>query len=417
MITRRRFLRTAGGASLATLPAARLAMAAPLLAHQTDEWYAVQQAFAVDRSLTHLNNGGVCPAPKSVMDALSAHQAASNRRPFYAHQGEVAAQIESVRSGLANLLGCESEELALTRNTSEGMEICQLGIPMEAGDEIVTTDHDYPRMMQTWTQRSARDGIVIRSVPVGVPLMDPEDLVRSIEQAITPRTRLVMCCHMVDLTGQVLPIREIVRIAHTHGVPVLVDGAQTFGHLPFSVGDLKCDFYATSLHKWIMGPEGTGLLYVKREHIPKVWPLMPARAGMESDIRKFEDAGTRASAPFLALAEALRFHEGIGSQEKFDRLCYLRDYWLDGLSGEARVLLLTETGSAGALATVEVAEMDPLALRNHLWDRYRIRVRPIRQVNVSGIRVSPGIYTTLPELDRFVTVMKSILADGLPTPD
>ena len=413
MVSRRRFLRLGGGAAVLSATPLRIAAGVPL--HQTDDWYGVQQAFSVDRSLIHLNNGGVCPAPTSVLNALQAHQAASNRRPFYAHQGETAPQIESVRQRLAGLLGCDAEELALTRNTSEGMEICQLGFPMGPGDEVITTDHDYPRMLQAWQQRSAREGIVIRSVPVEVPLTDPARLVQAIASRINDRTRLVMCCHMVDLTGQVLPVREIVDAAHAKGVPVLVDGAQTFAHLPFQVADLGADFYATSLHKWISGPEGTGLLYVRRDHIGRVWPLMPCASDAVENIRKFEDFGTCPPASVLALGQAINFHEGIGAAEKFDRLCFLRDYWLDQLSGHDRVRLLTQTDRAGALATIEIESLDPVELRDHLWNRHRIRVRPIKQSGVRGIRVSPGIYTTLPELDRFVTVMKSVLADGLPT--
>ncbi|MFT5514885.1 MAG: isopenicillin-N epimerase [Rhodothermales bacterium] len=416
MVSRRHFIRTATGSAVGLAASPLLGSSgARVLAHQTDDWYGVQQAFSVDRSLIHLNSGGVCPAPTSVLRSLSAHQAASNRRPFYAHESEVLPQIESIRGRLAATIGCDPEEIALTRNTSEGMEICQLGIELNPGDEILTTDHDYPRMLATWGQRAAREGIRIRRVAVPVPLSDPTALVTSISDAITDRTRLIMCCHVVDLTGQILPVAEIVAAGHAKGIKVLVDGAQSFGHIPFRLADLGCDFFATSLHKWMMGPEGTGLLYVRRDLIRHVWPLMPAEDGLEDNIRKFEDTGTKCHAPALAVAEALQFHEGIGCPEKFERVRFLRDYWLDGLMDQDRIELLTDVTRAGSLATIAVEGLNPGKLRSHLWNQFRIRVRPIEQENVSGIRVSPGIYTTLPELDRFIAVMKTILNDGIPT--
>lgn len=431
MLTRRRFLGTAAAAtSLLGLPAALQAAASrragPALlptpsgtpqrvAQDEAYWQAVQQLFTVDRSLIHLNNGGVCPAPRPVQEAERAHQQAAHRHPFYAYQGQTRPQCEAVRQGLADCFGCDAGEIALTRNTSEGMEICQLGFDLQRGDEVLTTDQDYPRMLNTWTQRAAREGIVVRQVPLPVPLVDPGAFVAALEAALTPRTRLLMCCHMVDLTGQMLPVEAITAMAHRHGIPVLVDGAQTFGHVPCTAPALGCDFFATSLHKWMMGPQGTGMLFVRKDRIADLWPLMPAGAGQKNDIRKFEDVGTRPPAAFLALGEALSFHRSIGVERKAARLRYLRDYWLDALLPYDRIRLHTHRPAACALATIGVEGVDPLALRDHLWERHRIRVRPIRHAAVEGIRVSPGLYTTLAELDRFVEVMESVLRDGLPT--
>lgn len=377
-------------------------------------WGSIQQSFNVDRSLIHLNSGGVCPAPEFVQRSEVAHLLDSNRRPFYAYHGEIAPQLEQVRQSVAEEFGVAAEEIALTRNTSEGMEIVQLGIELKRGDEILTTSHDYPRMMQTWRQRAAREGIVIRTVDVPVPLDDPEAFVKTMDAALTPRTRLVMCCHIVDLTGQVLPVRRLADMAHRHGIPILVDGAQSFGQFDFKQSDLECDFFATSLHKWMMGPQGTGMLYVKKERIGSIWPMMPPVAGLENDIRKFEDVGTQAPARFLALGEAITFHRSIGAARKSARLRYLRDYWLDGVKHHGRIRSLTHLPDAHALATISVDGIDPLELRNFLWQDHRIRVRPIDESGVSGIRVSPGMHTTLSELDRFVDVLNLALRNGLP---
>ena len=423
MLTRRHFIKAASRAtalaSISPLGVWRPKQAPGFLPdpQTTDDesfWSAVQQSFTVDRSLIHLNSGGVCPAPWSVQDAEMAHLAAFQRQPFYHLMGEAAPRLESVRSQLADLLGSDAEEVAFTRNTSEGMEIVQLGLQLGRGDEVLTTSQDYPRMLRTWEQRAARDGIIIRKVDIPVPLEDPSDLVDRFAAAVTSRTKLIMCCHMVDLTGQELPVRPLADLAHRHGIPILVDGAQTFGHLDFTMADLGCDFFATSLHKWTLGPQGTGLLFVRRERISEVWPLLSASADLMDDIRKFEDVGTRPPARFLAVGEALAFHNRIGSSRKYDRLVRLRDYWLSSLSGFDRVLLQTQPDAAGALATIDVDGIDPVALRNHLWVRHRIRVRPIRTPWVRGIRVSAGLHTSFSELDRFLEVLQPVIRFGLP---
>ncbi|MEZ4700489.1 MAG: aminotransferase class V-fold PLP-dependent enzyme [Rhodothermales bacterium] len=379
-------------------------------------WGQIQQAFTVDRSIVHLNNGGVNPSPAVVQEAHLRHLSYAERMPFYVHRRMTMPQLEAVRAQLARAVGCDAEELALTRNTSEGMEICQLGIDLRAGDEVVTTDQDYPRMIATFRQRVARHGIVLKQFALPVPAEDPDEIVARFEACITPRTRLLMLCHMIDLTGQIMPVRAVTAMARRRGIPVLVDGAQTFGHLDFRMADLGCDFYATSLHKGLMGPHGTGFLFVRRERIPSVWPLMPAEDAGAGDIRKFEDVGTRSLAGFLAGAEALAFNQAIGAARKEARLRYLRDRWVYRLLAHDRVRLHTSLDPAFScgLTTVSVDGIDPIALRDYLWNTHRVVVRPIRHPAVSGIRVSPGLYTTLDELDRFVEIMESIIKHDLP---
>ncbi|NND73332.1 MAG: aminotransferase class V-fold PLP-dependent enzyme [Rhodothermales bacterium] len=374
-----------------------------------DLWAWVQQSFSVDRSIIHLNNGGVCPSPDRVLALQQQHVAASNRMPFYAYRSGIWPQLESVRESLANEFRCSSEEIALTRNTSEGMQIIQLGLDLRKGDEILTTEHDYPRMLATWEQRAKRDGIIVRKVPVPVPLEFPENLVDDLEDAITEATRLIMCCHMVDLTGQILPVRRICDMAHRHGVHVLVDGAQTFGQIPCTAAMLQCDYFATSLHKWYMGPQGTGMLFVRKQLVPAVWPLNPPEETSSTDIRKFEDVGTRALAQVLSLAESSSFNSVIGLERKEERLRYLRDYALEPLLQYDRVTLRTNLTNACALATIDLEGIHPVDLRDTLWAKHRIRVRPIVKANVTGIRISPSIYTTERELDRFVDVLESII--------
>ncbi|MEE9470873.1 MAG: aminotransferase class V-fold PLP-dependent enzyme, partial [Gemmatimonadota bacterium] len=325
MYTRRRFLGAIG------LPAAYATVGAPILAGRLDLkralsitedlagyagspkelaaneefWREVQQAFTVDRSLVNLNNGGVSPAPAVVQAAMKRYLDFSHQAPTYNMWRILEPQKEGVRQRLAREFGCDAEEIAITRNASESLEICQLGFDLVAGDEILTTTQDYPRMLATFDQRERREGIVIRKISIPVPAEDPAEVVRRFEAAINPRTRLILMCHMINITGQILPVRDVVAMARTRGIPVIVDGAHALAHFDFRLSDLECDYYGSSLHKWLFAPHGSGLLYVRREKIADLWPLMAAGEDMASDIRKFEEIGTHPAANFVAIGEAL----------------------------------------------------------------------------------------------------------------
>ena len=379
-------------------------------------WAEVQRAFTVDRSLINLNNGGVSPSPSYVQDAMKRHLDFSNQAPTWTMWRVLEPQIETVRGMLAARFGCDAEEIAITRNASEGLQICQAGFDLEPGDEIVTSSQDYPRMMQTWQQRERRDGIRLVQIELPVPAEDNAEVVRRFEAAITPRTRVIHMCHMINLTGQILPVRDVVRMARRRGIPVIVDGAHAFAHFDFRQSDLECDYYATSLHKWMFAPHGTGMLYVKRDLIPSMWALQAPPAGMDANIRKFEEIGTHPAANHNAIAEAIVFNDAIGMQRKQERLVWLRDRWAVPLSRMDRVRLLTSLrpGFAYGIATVAIDGIDAGALGAHLWDRHRIIVTPIGHPSVQGIRVSPSVYTTPDEIDRFRAAMERVIRDGLP---
>jgi selenocysteine lyase/cysteine desulfurase len=304
-------------------------------------WFVAQQAFTVDRSIVNLNNGGVSPAPRVVQEAMKRHLDYSNTAPPYAMWRVLEPQREAVRERLAGAFGCDPEEIAVTRNASEGLQICQLGFDLKRGDEVLTTNQDYPRMITTWRQRERRDGIVLKEISLPVPAEDPGRIVSLLEEQISPQTRLMMVCHVINLTGQILPVRRIVQMARRHGVPVIVDGAHGFAQFEFTRDDLECDYYATSLHKWLFAPHGTGMLYVKRDKIRGLWPMMAAPETMAEDIRKFEEIGTHPAANALAIAEALTFHQGIGPARKEARLRALRDRWAKRLLEQDGVRLHT----------------------------------------------------------------------------
>jgi selenocysteine lyase/cysteine desulfurase len=385
-------------------------------ARDEDFWRIAQAAFTPDRSLINFNNGGVSPAPGRVQEAQRAYLEHANQAPAYVMWRLQEPKKETIRERLAKLFGSDTEEIAITRNASEGLQICQFGFDLEPGDEVLTTNQDYPRMLTTFRQRERREGIVLREISIPVPCEDPAEIVRRFEAAITDRTRLILMCHVINLTGQVLPVKEVVALGRKRGIPVIVDGAHAFAHLVFDRDELDCDFYATSLHKWLFAPFGTGLLYVRRERIEKLWPLMAANETLDDDIRKFEQIGTHPVPNILAIAEALTFHESLGGHRKLARLVYLRDRWAKRLAGHDRLHFNTSLapGFAGGIANVRIDGVDSGELSRHLWREHKILVTVIVHDEFEGIRVSPSVYSTLEEVDRFADAIEDVLQNGLP---
>ena len=433
MLTRRNLFQTAAAAALPAAasawlePSRAFAIASNLSGSSYDAepeaaardealWFEVQQAFTTDRSLINFNNGGVCPSPLVVQQALGRYLEFSNQAPVHNMWKVLEPRRESVRARLARDFGCDTEEIAITRNASEGLQICQFGFDLEPGDEVLTTTHDYGRMITTFKQRERRDGIKLRQFSLPIPAEDDDEVVQLFEEHITDKTRMILMCHIVNITGQILPVKKVVQMARKRGIPVIVDGAHSYAHFSFKHSDLDCDYYASSLHKWLFAPFGTGLLYVRKEKIKALWPLMAANEAQDTDIRKFEEIGTHPCPNFLAIAEALTFHQGIGSERKTARMAYLRDRWAKRLLELDRVRLHTslEPGQACGIANVQIEGIDSTDLMNHLWQEHRIIVVAIKHPEFEGLRVTPSVYSTLEEVDRFADVMEAIAKNGLP---
>jgi isopenicillin-N epimerase len=311
---------------------------------------------------------------------------------------------------LAAQFGCDPEELAITRNASEALQIAQLGLDLRAGDEVVTTNQDYGRMLDTWQQRVRRDGIKLKKISFPVPPASLTELSDRLVGAITPATKVLHFCHITNLTGQIFPVKPICDEARRRGIKTIVDGAHAFAHFPFTARDLGCDFYGTSLHKWLLAPIGTGFLYVRREHIESLWPLTPAGENRRKDIRKFEEIGTHPAANHNAIAEALTFHEGIGVERKAARLRYLRDRWARRLAAHGKIRIHTNLDPAHscAIGTVQIAGMPTQKVVEQLWGRWRIIATPIVHAEYEGVRVTPNVYTTLEEIDTFAGAMEEL---------
>lgn len=430
MFTRRSFLKGIGTAGMMpacfseagierALAATRFVshLSAEEAARDEDFWFEVQQAFTVDRTLINLNNGGVSPSPRIVQEALHRYLDYSNQAPVYTMWRVLEPQKENVRKRLAATFGVSPEEIAITRNASESLEICQLGLALKPGDEVLTTAQDYPRMLNTWRQRERRDGIVVKKVNFPTPPESMDSLVEMFERAITPKTRVIHFCHITNLTGQIFPVKHICRMARERGIEAIVDGAHAFAHFPFRHADLDCDYYGTSLHKWLTAPFGTGMLFVRRNKIKNLWPLMPADESVDDNIRKFEHIGTHPVPNFLAIGEALTFYEGIGPARKAARLRYLFHRWARRLAPMKGVKILTsfDPQQSCGLANIAVEGIDLEKLGAYLFNQHRIITTPIINAGgVNGLRVTPNVYTTLREVDTFAAVMEQVIQKGLP---
>ena len=430
MFTRRSFLRSVGSAAtlagLASLrdggierilAASRSAagIAPETMAADEDYWREIQQAFTVDRSLINLNNGGVSPSPRVVQDAMRRYLEFSNSAPTVTMWQVLEPEIEGVRRRLAGAFGCDPEEMAITRNASESLEICIFGLNLKPGDEVLTTNQDYPRMLTSWRQRERREGIKIKTISFSVPPPSMDDLYQRFERAITPKTKVILVCHITNLTGQIFPIKRICQLGRERGIEVIVDGAHAFAHFPFKHADLDCDYYGTSLHKWLLAPHGTGFLYVRKSKIGKLWPLMAADQKQDEDIRKFEEIGTHPAANHNAISEALTFYEGIGAERKAARLRYLKDRWarrLEAIKG-VRILTPYDPQQSCGLANFSVEGVDHIKLGAHLWEKYRIICTPITHEEFKGIRITPNVYTTLSDVDTFCEAVEKSIRSGI----
>ena len=431
-VDRRNFLSLAGkGLGLAALSSATVASllkeiqaASKSIAHLTpaqsaideDFWFTIQNAFSVTRGIINLNNGGVSPSPRVVTEALVRYIWQQEDATAYTMWQILEPQSETIRTGLAEVFGCDREEIAITRNASESLEILLMGMNFKSGDEILTTTQDYGRMITTLRQREKREGLVLKLVKIPIPPKDLNEITAAFERAITGRTRLILMAHQVNITGQITPVKAVCEMARARGIETIVDGAHSFAQFDFKQKDLSCDYFGTSLHKWLYAPKGTGLLYIKRDKIEKIWPLMAAESKQAGDIRKFEEIGTHSAAPKLAIGEALLFHNGIGGKRKEARLRYLSRYWMNRLKDVPKVRFNTsfDPAQSCAIANVQIEGLNPSDVGSYLFDKHRIFTTPIIHEEFQGIRITPNIYTTLGELDRFCNVMESIARKGLP---
>jgi selenocysteine lyase/cysteine desulfurase len=258
----------------------------PLVAAADEDYWAnIQQAFSVTRGIINLNNGGVSPSPRMVTEAFVRYTWQQEDATAYTMWQILEPQSETIRTGLAEVFGCDAEEIAITRNASESLETLLMGLDLKSGDEVLTTTQDYGRMLTTLRQRELREGLKLKLIKIPIAPDNVDDIASAFERAMTPKTKLILVSHQINLTGQILPVKKVCETARARGIETIVDGAHSFAQFDFKREDLGCDYFGTSLHKWIYAPKGTGMLYVKRDKIAKVWPLMASEDRQKSDIR------------------------------------------------------------------------------------------------------------------------------------
>jgi len=389
-------------------------------------WREVQNAFSVNRNIINLDNGNVCPSPRNVTEAMIRYTWQIQDAPGYMLWEVLEPLLATARVGLAKLFGCEAEEIAIVRNATEALDAVLLGTDLRPGDEILMSMRDYWAMHDAVDRRARREGIAVKKIgnlPVLPKSMD--ELVEIYERAITPKTRLILVTHPTHQNGQLFPVRQICEIAHRKEIEVLVDGAQSFAHIDYKQLDLGCDYFGTSLHKWLCAPIGTGMLYIRKDKISKVQQLVPATStrvkNYNERIYKFEDSGTRSVAAALAITQALAFHNSIGSKRKEERLRYLTHYWAERIRKlpNARFFTSLKPEMSCGLATFDLSGVESIPLILYLWQQHRIVTQYIsgsrnRVPEIKGIRVTPNVYTTLDELDYFCEVIEKVAKQGLP---
>ncbi|MBX7202423.1 MAG: aminotransferase class V-fold PLP-dependent enzyme [Bacteroidia bacterium] len=380
------------------------------VASDEDFWFRIQQAYSVSPNIINLNNGGVSPQPKVVQDTFENYNRLCNEAPSYYMWRVLNEGREAMRTSLAELAGCSPEEIATNRNSTEAIETVIFGLNLKKGDEVVMNTWDYPSMRNALKFREKRDGIKIVWVEMPGPSENADEIAKLYTDKFTDKTRLVLLTHVINYIGQVIPVRQIADAARQRGILSLVDGAHSFAHLDFKIPDLGCDFFGTSLHKWLCAPFGNGLLYMRKDKIASVYPIFPTDKPESDDIRKFENLGTRSFPAELATGRSIDFHNGIGSTRKYERLYFLKDYWTKKAAQIQGVKVHTPASKAfsGALALFSIEGKKPGDIESELLKKHGIHVVPIEHENISGVRVTPNVYTTLNDLDRLVTAIDII---------
>ncbi|RYY51146.1 MAG: aminotransferase class V-fold PLP-dependent enzyme [Chitinophagaceae bacterium] len=408
----RSLFETAHAAAFGALEQQVAGRSASALAADEDYWSVIQQAYTVNPNIINLNNGGVSPAPRLVQDALDRYNKLANEGPSYFMWRILDMGREPLREKLAELAGCSPEEIAINRNSTEALNTVIFGLRLQRGDEVIGAVQDYPNMMNAWKQRASREGIVYKQINFKFPIEDDDFIVKAYEDMITPRTKLIHITHVVNWVGQIMPVKKITAMARKRGIETLVDGAHSFGLLNFKIPDLGCDYFGTSLHKFLSAAVGSGMLWVSKEKIARLWPLLCNDQPEGADIRKFETLGTRSFPIEQAIGEAINFHNAIGAERKQERIHYLKNYWASAVQKVPGVKLQTSLNSlySCAICGVSIDGMTVQELDSQLFAKYKIHTVSVSWENVNCVRVTPQVYTKIKDLDKLIDAISTIAA-------
>lgn len=408
----RSLFETAHAAAFGALEQQVAGRSASALAADEDYWSVIQQAYTVNPNIINLNNGGVSPAPRLVQDALDRYNKLANEGPSYFMWRILDMGREPLREKLAELAGCSPEEIAINRNSTEALNTVIFGLRLQRGDEVIGAVQDYPNMMNAWKQRASREGIVYKQINFKFPIEDDDFIVKAYEDMITPRTKLIHITHVVNWVGQIMPVKKITAMARKRGIETLVDGAHSFGLLNFKIPDLGCDYFGTSLHKFLSAAVGSGMLWVSKEKIARLWPLLCNDQPEGADIRKFETLGTRSFPIEQAIGEAINFHNAIGAERKQERIHYLKNYWASAVQKVPGVKLQTSLNPlySCAICGVSIDGMTVQELDSQLFAKYKIHTVSVSWENVNCVRVTPQVYTKIKDLDKLIDAISTIAA-------
>ncbi len=375
-----------------------------------DFWGWIRENYTISANLINLNNGGVSPQPKVVQDAHIRNYQYSNEAPSYYMWRILNEQREGLRQKLAVLCGVMPEEIAINRNTTEGLNSIIFGLDLKEGDEVVLSTFDYPNMMNAWKQREKRDKIKLVWIDIPQPTEDDATIVKLYESAISSKTKIVHITHLINWTGNIVPCKAIADMAHKKGCEVIVDGAHSFAHMDYKIEDTGADYFATSLHKWLGAPFGSGLMYIKKDKIKKVWALLSSAEPDGDDIKKFENLGTRSFASEMAIGTAIDFHNIIGAKRKEARLRFLKDHWIEKAVKlpKAKIFTSLKSNYSCAIASIGFEGWQAQQVEFNLFDNYKIHSGSVIRENVNGIRVSPNVYTNIQELDVLIKGLHGI---------
>lgn len=381
------------------------------LAGNENFWEGIRKGFRLKSDYINLENGYYCFLPQETLEKFISHVREINYQGSYYMRTKRFDDNIAMAEKLAVLAGCSGEELVITRNTTESLDLIIGGTHWQAGDEAVMAEQDYGAMLDMFKLVAKRHGVINKVISIPNHPASDEEIVNLYANAITSRTKLLMVCHMINITGQILPVKKVCDMAHSKGVKVLVDGAHAFAHFNFSIPNLHCDYYGTSLHKWLSVPLGLGFLYVKKENIAAIWPLLGESADMqENDIRRLNHIGTPPVHTYLAVTNSIDYYLKIGRERKEERLRYLQLYWSAKVRNMPNVIVNTpaQIERCCGIANVGIKGMKPAELADTLLKKYKIYTVAIDYANVHGCRITPNIYTTPKELDQFVMALKEL---------
>jgi selenocysteine lyase/cysteine desulfurase len=382
---------------------------AEALAGEEEFWAGIRGGYRLKQDYINFENGYYAIMPEETLEKYIAHIREVNLQGSYYMRTVQAENKKKVIAKLAELAGCAPTEMAITRNTTESLDTVINGFHWNAGDEAIMAQQDYGSIVNQFKLMEKRFGIVAKVLSVPNHPASDEEIVDMYRKAITPKTRLLLVSHMVNITGQILPIKKIADMAHGLNVQVAVDGAHTFGHLNFKISDLGCDYYAASLHKWLSVPLGAGILYVREGRAPELWSLM-ADWNMKDDITHLAHTGTHPVATDLTVLDAIDFYQKLGPARKEARLRYIQNYWTSKVRDKKNVVLNTPADPARScgIANVGIKDMKPADMAKTLLDKYKIWTVGIDGQGVQGCRISPNVYTTKEELDVLVKAVSEM---------